>query len=359
MSLLLDRRQALSLALLPALAACRPRDDGNEVILSDGGSFWGRAQRRAFYEPFEAATGIRVRTVPFVMPGKLRTGIEQGRPIIDVADMSGAELPRFERDGLLTRVDRRAFDPEDLAGLAPLPAREFALPSFYASTVFAYREELFPDREPSGWADMWDVARRPGPRMLASGLMGQMGATFEAALLADGVRPDRLYPLDWDRAVRSLLRLRPNVVKYWLSSGEALQMLNEQNAVAGNIWNGPIDTPEAQDAGSKFTWNQGILQAGYWVIPKGAPHAANALRFMAFALAPERQAHFAQLIGYSPANSRALALLSAERRTHMPTAPANLSRQLLQNDAWWAQEDRPGLTNIALSVKLWESEVVR
>ncbi|MFT4248466.1 MAG: ABC transporter substrate-binding protein [Pseudomonas sp.] len=357
---MIDRQRRRCLAGLGAglaLSACARRGAGDEVILCDGGSFWGRAQRRAFYQPFERATGIRVRTVPFVMPGKLRTSIEQRRPVIDVADLSGAELPRFERDGMLAEIDHGAFDPADLAALAPLPAGRFALPSFYASTVLAYRAEAFGGRAPSGWAALWDTRRHPGPRMLASGLMGQMGATFEVALLADGVAAERLYPLDWDRAVRSLRRLRPAIARYWLSSGDALQMLNEQNAVAGNLWNGPIDTPEARDAGSRFTWDQGIVQGGYWAIPKGAPNAANALRFMAFALAPERQAHFARLIGYSPSNQRAFALLDPARIAHLPTAPANLARQIMQDDRWWAREDRPGLTNIALAVKLWESAV--
>ena len=79
----LSRRAALGLLAAPALVGCG-RAGGEEVILTDGGSFWGRAQRRAFYDPFERATGIRVRTVPFAMPGKLRTSIEQGRPIVEL-----------------------------------------------------------------------------------------------------------------------------------------------------------------------------------------------------------------------------------------------------------------------------------
>jgi putative spermidine/putrescine transport system substrate-binding protein len=343
----------------PLLKACDSGTSGKEVILTEGGSYWGKAQHEAFYAPFQKATGIRVRTVPFVMPGKLRTSIEQGRPIIDVADMSGADLPAFVRDGLLAPIDRTAFDPADLAGLAPLPAQEYAIPSLYASTVLAYRRELFADREPGGWADAWDVTHHIGPRTLASGTLGQMGATFEVALLADGISPDKLYPLDWDRALRNLTRIKQQIAKYWLSSGEALQLLNERNAVMGNIWNGPIDTPEAKDAGSLFTWNQGIVQAGYWAIPKGAPNRENALRFMAFALAPERQAHFSNLIGYGPANANALRLLTPERAAHMPTAPDNLARQVLQDYDWWAREDRPGITNLALAVKLWETWVTQ
>jgi putative spermidine/putrescine transport system substrate-binding protein len=352
-------RMATSAVGIAALSGCRTRSSREEVILTEGGSFWGRAQHEAFYRPFEQATGIRVRTVPFVMAGKLRTSIEQGRPLLDVADMSGADVPAFVRDGLLAPIDKRALNPADLAALVPLPAQECAVPSFYASTVLAYRRELFPEREPEGWAAVWDVAHRPGPRMLASGALGQMGATFEIALLADGVSLEKLYPLDWDRAIRSLTRLRASIAKFWLSSGEALQLLNEGEASAGNIWNGPIDRPEAQNMGSLFTWNQGILQAGYWAIPHGAPHAENALRFLTFALRPEQQAHFARLIGYSPSNSAALRLLTPQRATHMPTASANLHRQVIQNYDWWASEEQPGVTNLAHAVRLWESWVAQ
>lgn len=357
-----SRRQFLKTGAAAAvstfLVGCRGKaTHREEVILTEGGSYWGRAQHAAYYRPFEQATGIRVRTVPFVMPGKLRTSIEQKRPIIDVADMSGADLPAFVHDNLLTPIDRRYFDPKDLAALAPLPAQTCAIPSMYAATVLAYRRELFATHEPSGWAEAFDLQRYVGPRMLASGSLGQMGATFEVALLADGVAPDKLYPLDWDRALRSLTRIRSSIAKYWMSGGEALQLLNQGEAVAGNIWNGHIDTPEARNVGSLFTWNQGIVQAGYWAIPRGAPHTENAHRFLAFALAPERQAHFARLIGYSPANAAALAWLTPQRLAHMPTAPANLSRQLLQNYDWWASEARPGVTNLALAVRLWETWV--
>ncbi len=358
-----SRRQVIRsmAAALPgfALIGCRSSSPREEVILTEGGSFWGRAQHAAFYRPFQSETGIRVRTVPFVMPGKLRASIVQKRPIIDVADMSGADLPSFVHDGLLEPIDFSVFNSTDLATLAPLKAKEYAVPSLYASTVFAYRRELFSDREPSGWPDLWDFVHRPGSRMLASGTLGQMGATLEVALLADGVELPRLYPLDWDRAIRSLNRIKGQIAKYWLSSGEALQMLNERNAVAGNIWNGPADTVEARSGGTLFTWNQGVLQGGYWVIPKNAPHRENALRFMAFALRPERQAHFSRLIGYGPANAAALPLLGAQRATHMPTAPANLARQVLQNYDWWAHEDKPGVTNLALAVSLWEKWVAQ
>ena len=343
------------------LAGCGTRSGGKagEVIVCDGGGSWGRAQRLAFYEPFTRATGVRVRTVPYVMPGKLRTSIEQRRPVIDVADLNGAELPRFIRDGLLSRIDRSAFDPTDLANLAPLKATEYAVPSLYSSIVLAYRNDVLGGREPGGWRDFWNVAARGEPCSLATGTLGVMGSTFPIALLGDGVAAENLYPLDWDRLFRSLDRIKPHVRKFWAAGGEPVQMLADRNVVMSSAWNGRIDVEQAQQTGVRFTWNQGIMGAGFWTVPKGARNRENAFRFMAFALRPDRQAHFSELNGYGPANAAALSLLSPERVALMPSSPDALARGINANVDWWAREDRPGETNADLAVRLWEAWITR
>ncbi len=53
----------------------------------------------------------------------------------------------------------------------------------------------------------------PGPRTLADQKAG--GAELEFALLADGVPKDKLYPIDVQRALKSLDRIKKNVVKWW------------------------------------------------------------------------------------------------------------------------------------------------
>ncbi|HEX7854866.1 MAG TPA: ABC transporter substrate-binding protein [Sphingobium sp.] len=340
------------------LAGCGARSGGKagEVIVCDGGGSWGRAQRLAFHEPFTRETGVRVRTVPFVMPGKLRTSIEQKMPVIDVADMGAVDMPRFIRDGLLTPLDRSAFDPAVLAGLSPVKASEFAVPALYSAIVLAYRNEALGGREPAGWQDFWNVAVQGGGCSLATGTLGVMGATFPIALLGDGVAPKDLYPLDWDRLFRSLDRIKPHIRKFWASGGEPVQMLADRNVVMSSAWNGRIDTARTD---IRFTWNQALTGAGYWAVPKGAQNRENAFRFMAFALRPDRQAHFSELNGYGPANAAAFKLLTPERAALMPNSPDALARSIDANEAWWAKEDRPGETNADLAVRLWEAWIAR
>jgi len=49
--------------------------------------------------------------------------------------------------------------------------------------------------------------------------------TIEEALLADGVAKDKLYPLDIDRAFRSLDKIKKDVAVWWTGGAQTSQML--------------------------------------------------------------------------------------------------------------------------------------
>ena len=62
--------------------------------------------------------------------------------------------------------------------------------------------------QPNTWADMFDLKRFPGRRMMPKDPRGML----EVALLADGVSKDNLYPLDLDRAFRKLNQIKDNTI---------------------------------------------------------------------------------------------------------------------------------------------------
>ncbi len=47
--------------------------------------------------------------------------------------------------------------------------------------------------------------------------------------MADGVAPEKLYPLDLDRVFRSLDKIKPSIVKFWDTGAEPVQMLIDGN----------------------------------------------------------------------------------------------------------------------------------
>ena len=111
------------------------------------------------------------------------------------------------REGLLE--DRYAV--VDTSPLDPQFVSECAIPVLQYAFTIAYNTDVFPDDHPTSWADFFNVEKYPGKRgfwrSVTSGI-------FEAALLADGVPADQLYPLDIDRAFRKLDSIKEHIVFY-------------------------------------------------------------------------------------------------------------------------------------------------
>ena len=67
--------------------------------------------------------------------------------------------------------------------------------------VLGYNTDATAGQVPEGWADFFDTAKFPGKRGFWD---YSAGGIFEFALLADGVAPADLYPLDLERATAKL-----------------------------------------------------------------------------------------------------------------------------------------------------------
>lgn len=351
---------ALGALAAPGVVRAAPDLRGTgEVVVFDGGGAWGNAQRVAYFGPFEKETGIKVTAAPRGPAGKFRASILAGAPAYDVSDISAGQLGTFIKEKLLLAIDYGFFDPADRAGFKPVAAGEFMVPALFYSLVVACSTAQFHGPGPRTWAQLWDAKAFPGSRTLAAGNLGPGGGTYEAALLADGVAPDKLYPLDFERALRSLDRVRPQVLKFWNAGAEPVQAMMDGNVAAGSAWNGRILDMQLQGAELDLSWEGGILQWDAWVVPKGAANPQNAMKFLAFASRPDRQAAFAAAIAYGPTNARAYDLVAPDRARVLPTAPPQRDRQLVQDYDFWAAEARPGVTNEQRATQLWEAWVTK
>ena len=81
-------------------------------------------------------------------------------------------------------------------------------------------------------ADFFDVEKFPGKRSLYKWGAGM----WEAALLADGVAPDKLYPLDLERAHDKIAAFKDNIVSYWGGGAESQSVLMNGEASMAMIW---------------------------------------------------------------------------------------------------------------------------
>ena len=338
-----SRRQVLKAGATLALAFGMPivvRAADRQIVVSDPGGPYTVAYRKAFYDPFEQATGIKVVSVA-----------RESQPVAQFAAMVktrnymwdatiltiSADIPYLESAGFLEPI---GLDAKDYPDLIP----EAITPNFLGldvySTILAYRTDtLGADKGPQSWADFWNVKKFPGRRCLRRSPLD----TLEQALMADGVALDDLYPLDVDRAFKSLDKIKPHIDLWWTSGAQAMQAIQSGEVDMISTWNGRAQAAIENGAPVQVVWNQGLYSIEGWAIPKGTPRAELAKQFVRFCADAQRQAAFTDTLAYGPTNRKAFDSIPAERAALLPTAPQNLKNMRLPSPGWWA-ENRTAVT---------------
>jgi len=200
------------------------------------------------------------------------------------------------------------------------------------STILAWRSDKYGANGPQSWRDFFDVAKFPGRRAMRRSPID----TLEEALLADGVAPDKLYPLDVDRAFKKLDEIKKHIVVWWTGGAQTTQMLQSGEVDMCPTWNARAQV--VTDAGGpvRITWNQGLYSIEGWGIPKGNPKVAMARRFVAYTANAKRQSIFTETLAYGPTNPNAYNFIPPATAAKLPTAPDILPRIILANEEWWA-----------------------
>jgi len=343
---------ALTLTALPALA------QGELVVTSWGGTFQD-ASREAIFRPFEEETGIRIIEATGPSLARVRAMVESGNTEWDVVSLTPGDLLALAEMGYAEPLDYETFFPAGmLDDVVPEVIHPFGIGNFFYTKVIAFSTEAFPDgAHPQSWADVWDAEGFPGPRVIDAG--DWVVPPAEYALLADGVDPSDLYPLDLERAYASLARIAPHVVKWANASAMPPQALVDGEAVIAPATLGRISALMDQGAPVDFVWNGGLLNFDYWMIPKGAANYENAMRFIEFATRPEVQARLVQIQPLGPVNIAAFDHIPADVAAELPSAPDNLAQQVVLNAAWWSEAGEDGMTNIERNAQMWTEFLAR
>lgn len=294
-----------------ALALVATGAGAQEMVFTSWGGTTQDAQTQAWATPFTKATGIAVVQDGPTDYGKLKAMVEAGRVTWDVVDVEYDYALQACGQGLLEPLDFSVIDREDLD---PRFVSDCAVGSFYFSFVLGYNPASFPDAQPASLADLFDTERFPGKRTF---YQWAAPGVIEAALLADGVAPEDLYPLDLDRAFAKLDTIKDDII-WWSGGAQSQQLLASGEAPIGLFWNGRLAAIQADGLDVGIVWEQNITAADALVVPRGAPNREAAMRFIAHATSPEAQAEFAALTGYAPINLRAPDLMDPAIRATLP-----------------------------------------
>ena len=258
-----------------------------------------------------------------------------GSDAMEIASHSGVDaessiLQNLGKEGLVQPIDYNVVSKDKVL---PGFAYEYGIADYMLSYVIAYDSERFGDKAPKTWADFWDVKTFPGKRTLYKWMNGML----EAALLADGVAPDKLYPLDVPRAMKKIEELKPHVLAFWGSGAETQQLLIEGEVSMGAIWNtrAQVITEDSEDR-IKWTFDNALLGCSNWGVLKGNPAGTEAaMKFIAYAQDPQSQVELFKMFGNGPANPAAAALIPEDRKHLNCTDPANLPKQIMLSHEWY------------------------
>ena len=324
-------RRAL-LAGLAALGAAPALGQApRSLVMVNWGGIANEGFGRFYGDPFAAANpGIRVTqdsTGPSA--GRIRSMVESRRVTWDLCDSSASTAFLLGGMNLLEKTDYSIVDRSKV--ISPGFALEHGAAPYSFSSVLAYDSSKFPT-PPTSWVDFWDLRRFPGQRLLRRDALGAM----DAAMMSLGRAPAEVYPIDTRAALRRIGEIRRNTV-YWSSGSESEQFLRTGEAVMGQIWHTRASVLQRETQGRiKFIWNQGLLQPGIFVAPRGNPGGELAQRLLASMLANEEgQVGLLGLLGNGPTNPAAAARVPAELRANNPTDPENERQQLSLNGQWW------------------------
>ncbi len=324
-------RHSLGLGICLALGTALSAQAQNSMVFTSWGGTTQAAQQKDWAKPFSKTTGITVVQDGPTDYGKFTAMVQSGNVSWDVVDVEYDFAVRAGEDGLLTPL---SLTPAQAAQIDPRFLTKYAAGSFYYAFVIAHDKNAFHGATPQSMADLFDLKTFPGKRCFYK---WSAAGVLEAALLADGVAPDKLYPLDLDRAFRKLDSIKKNIV-WWSTGAQSQQELASGQCPISLMWNGRVQALEDTAMPVAMSWDEDLTTGDMLVIPKNAPHEAAAQAFIAYATSAGAQAKFASDTGYAPVNTGAATLMTAAALANLPNAHAQ-SHIDLDMGYWAAHRD--------------------
>lgn len=302
------------------------------IVVRNSGGTYGDANQKAIYEPFTKETGIAVKVVN-IEYAQMLAQIKQGRPQFDVIDDSMADFVLFAQKDATEKLDYDRLKNFKNAGIAKTLVTSNAIGKNYWASVMAYRTDAFGGMKPTSWADFWDTKTFPGSRSLQS--QDADLPELEFALLADGVAPEDLYPLDVERAFKALDEIKGSVKKYWDTGALPGVLLGRKEVVLSSVWHGRLDDLIKQGSPLAYQWNGARRQSNGLAIPKGTENLDAAYQLIDFSLRPEVQANFAELYPMGPVVPAAYKKLSTATAANLASSPEHLKSGFDLDVEWW------------------------
>jgi putative spermidine/putrescine transport system substrate-binding protein len=300
--------------------------DKTITVTSWGGDYHARVQK-VFADPFTAETGIKVVLVDNGDMAKVKAQVMTKSVQWDVIDAPAAFATSGAKDQLWEKLDPSLVN---MKGLVKGASAEY-MPLYLYSGGILWDSKRTPDgKHPVDFAGFFDVKQFPGRRCMRS----LAYETLEAALVADGVAPSALYPLDVDRAFRVLDKLKPHVSRWAASTPEQVSAVAQNEADFSYSYYNRVQSLQASGSPLAFSFEQTNNSLDYLAIPKGSKNKEAAMQFIAFCLREDRQTAWARSGFYMPNSMASLNAIKASGDSKFLPDLTN-GKNVIINAEWW------------------------
>ena len=325
-------------ALTGSLTACgggNSASDSKTLTVTMWGGSAQKAHVASYFTPWAKENGFKIQEDSPTDYAKIKAQVEAKKVTWGIAEVE----PNFANTacdaGLIEKLPQTVLDAARSAGVPDVQIGECAIPNLQYAFNIAYNTKTFEDSHPTTWAEFFDTSKFPGKRGFWK---YATGGIFEAALLADGVPADKLYPLDLDRAFKKLDTIKKDIVFYDTGDQQA-QLVASGEAPLVQAWNGRIY--QAAKAGEPVAneWGENLVSYDQVVIPKGYKNVKLGTDWMTWFLGnAQAQADDAEASAYGPPSPKALELVPEEVRKELPGFPENAAKSAGVIDyEYWAE----------------------
>jgi putative spermidine/putrescine transport system substrate-binding protein len=309
-------------AMLSAPFVTRRSWAAEPLYVNTWGGRWEASAKKHLFDPFSKETGIEIRTVSPVSYAKLAAQARTGVYEFDVTTLGAVELVQAAEADIIEAIGDRQFDAEKIPETSVFMN---GLASHVFSTNICYNRDKHPNG-PQSWKEFWDVEKNPGSRSMRR----YAWDCLPPALMADGVTQDQIYPIDGDRAFKSLDALKEHIRVWWLQGNQAQQLIRDGEVDYIAIWHGQVQILQDQGIPLELVWNEALHSEVYWVVSKGTPRKEAAWMFAEFAASPEPLAGFCTDAVYGPMNPKSFEFIAEDVQKNMPTYPDNMKTAIHQ-----------------------------
>ncbi|WP_166880549.1 extracellular solute-binding protein [Salinibacterium sp. ZJ450] len=265
--------------------------DGGQLVFVNYGGESLKAAEAGWIDPFSKATGFDVVTDSPSDFAKIRTMVEGGRTTWDVVEIDTAV--GGGQCGVL--FEERPADL-DLSEVNPAYITdECMVPIMVQAVGVVYNKKLYGDTPPTRPEDFLDMEKYPGKRIAFNYPAG----TLEPMLMADGVAPEDVVPIQWDHVEGIFDRL-----------GDDLILMSQHTQVvaaleAGDFgmclcYLGRAATAAENGADIAVLWDKLYVAAGGAYAVKGSSNPDAQWAFLQHLATSEGQNPFYEMMPYGP-----------------------------------------------------------